>query len=160
MSGAWWPQSVARAFVQFKLTDSADILAELESDTDIYPNRKPMLDDDSLTRKQITHEFAGATGSSVARPTGGSVARVSMYWDITGWNPSASQATLESLMTAVMAAMIGDNMRGLTTQFSYKSRPFSVSIDYEGPQAVPVELDPGGAWAPERGRYTVEVSPR
>jgi hypothetical protein len=157
---AWWPVAVARAFVQFALTDEATIVAELHSEKDIYPNRKPMLDDDDQTRRQLTHEFAGPMGSSVARPTGASIARVGMYWDITGWQPSASQASLEALMTAVMKAMVGENMMGLSHSFAYKTRPFYISIDFDSPQAVPVDLDPGGAWAPERGRFTIEVSPR
>lgn len=153
-------QSVTRAFIQYTLQSSAAIVAELESVLDIYPNRKPMLDDDELTRRQLTHDFSGPIGDGTARAIGSRVIRVGMYWDITGWQPSASQASLEALMVAVSDAMIGENMAGLSSSFSYKSRPFYISREYDSPQAVPVEITPESIWAPERTRYRVFVSPR
>lgn len=161
MAGAFVAQLVTQAWVQKLLTEDAGVQTAMQAvgGAVIVPNLAPA----RVDSRHVTHALGGMAPGGVAKPMGGSISMVSLYWDITGWNPSLSQISMEPVMLAVMAALVMDdngNLTGKAHLFIRGPRAFTFQADYEGPQPVPMDVAAAEVWAPVRERYHVSVSPR
>lgn len=153
---AWVPQLVARGFVDATLKADSGVLAQVAA-TRIEPD----VGVPTTKVRALTHEFSGSM--RLAASIGGTVTQAEMSWDVTGWEPSHSRMSLNPLMTAVKAALIGAQMRGKTHLFVYDGQSFAVDCDLNlGDAGVPLGLDQSDAqtWAPVRERYRITVRPR
>lgn len=158
MAAPFIPQLVTQAWMQTFLSGDAGVQAAMTETNvvQITPNLAPA----QVEGRHVTHAIGGMAPGGVARPMGGPISMVSLYWDITGWNPSRSQISMEPVMLAIMAALLGPNMQGDSHLFIRGSRGFDFFVDYEGAVPVPLDVASADVWAPVRERYVVAVSPR
>lgn len=149
-------QLVASRWLTQLLRGSSEVTAEMPAKR-IVANLAP-----STTEAHVTHNFAGLTAGGVARPMGGSIEMVTMYWDVTAWNPSMSQQSMEPVMLAIARTLleVDDEVRGKTHHFTDGDRSFDIFVDYDGPNPVPLEVAPADVWAPVRERFILSLSPR
>lgn len=153
------PQLVVQAGMQKLLTTDAGVQAAMEQvdASVIVPNLAPA----RVEGRHVTHGLGGMAPEGLAVTMGGvGISMVSLYWDITAWNPSLSQISMEPVMLAVFGLLLGENMNGETHLFIRATHAYTFFIRYA--EAVPVQMDVATAdvWAPVRERFIVSVSPR
>lgn len=153
---AWVPQLVVRNFMQTVLRADAAVLAEVDADHILPDVGIPVSEE-----RTLTHELVGP--GQLAAAIGGSITMATLPWDITGWEPSYSRLSLNGLMVAVKATLIGANMGGKRHLFSFGGMSFAIECDQKlDDPMVPIRLDQTApqTWAPVRERYRIFVVPR
>jgi hypothetical protein len=156
VAGFFLAQLVVSRWMTKLLRADAQVTAAMPANR-IFPNIAP-----SATDAHLTHAFGGVPAGGVARPMGGSLSMVTLWWDVTAWNPAMSQQSLEPVMLAVARLLVeeGGEAQGRSHVFVDGSQSYDLWVDYEGPTPVPLEVAPADVWAPVRERFTVSVSPR
>jgi len=146
--------NVVQRWINTVLRNDPAVVAEVG--TNIYPNLSPR----TVTGRHLAHAFGGPNGGRVARPMRAALSQSGVFWDITAWEPGYSQQALDPVLEAVMAQLVGLDLRGTTRPFVDGDRTFGVDCDYVGPEVVPIDAAPEGVWAPVRERYAVTLRPR
>ena len=153
MSAPFVPVLVVQRWMHSILSTNPTVTAAVG--THIYPN----VSASDIKVRHITHTFGGPNNAIVAKPMRAPIAMVSLFWDITAWEPGYSQQALEPAMTAIMDVLVGTDTRGTSRRYTDGSRAFQMDCDYVGPEVVPIEVTPAGVWAPIRERYAVVLRP-
>ncbi len=154
MAAPFVPTLVVQRWMNSILTGNATVVSAVGV-TNIYPN----VSASDVKARHITHGFGGPNNAILAKPMRAPIAQVSLFWDITAWEPSYSQQALQPVMLAIMGELIGADTRGTSRRFVDSGRAFQLDCDYVGPEVVPLESTPAGIWAPVRERFAVALRP-
>lgn len=154
MTAPFVVQTVIQRWIYTLLSADATILAAIGGANRIYPNVSPA---DIGRVRHITHVFAGPEGGIRAERLGRALSQITVYWDITTWEPSFSQQAIEPVMKAVQTVLIGADARGKLHRYVDGTDVFDLSVQYGGPVLVPPELQPAGVWFPLSERYHIAL---
>lgn len=153
MTAPFVPTLVTQRWINKILVENATVVS-LVGDR-VFPN----VSTSDVKLRHVVHAFGGPNNANVVRPMRAPIPMVSLFWDITAWEPGFSQQALEPIMLAVMEELVGADTRGRERRFIDGSRSFQMDADYIGPQVVPLDIAPPGVWAPIRERYQIGIRP-
>lgn len=159
MTAPFVPRMVVSRFMMDVLGTDPDVIAALEAGN---PPGIIVPDEAIPTPEVMTLAQTFGGGISVAKRLGNPIARVEMYWDLTGWDPSYMRGMNEPLMLAVMKVLLGPETKGTKRVWldEEDNRRWYVEVDFVSEDAVPLDTTNPQVWAPIRHRYRVAIIPR
>jgi len=153
MSNVFVPQLVVQRWVSIVLKADATVVSEVGGVGNIHPN----IDPTANRARHLTHVFGGPEGGIRAEPIGRPLSLITLYWDITAWEPSFSQQSVEALLIAAKTVLIGADARGKQHIYTDATGSYRLGVAESGPVLVPLELTSGGQWAPVSERYQIAL---